>query len=268
MNASDISDSIRDLLHGAEQMFGDVLGDIEPYNEPHRVVHLLFFRRFTEWQHQYCRAILALYEAACFQGTLPILRSLVEVSVAQILLQRDTSFFNLLELLNGERVKVDDALKQIGWPRSQGDIYAQLSRMAHPSRTSAFLGRTLNFEVEPLKSLVTRKDLGGIARVILWQGGPESEEAQQERWVFVALNTFDLAISSLFTLYGASAPDRHWWQDASVSRFEELAENYPSIKENLLWCRLPWQHSKEGILAKMISSTLNAQDGESDEVAS
>jgi len=239
-----MSDSIQGLLHCAEQMFGQVLNDIEPYNEHERLGHLLFFRRFTEWQYQYCRAIRALYEADCFQGTIPLLRSLVEVSVAQILLRRDTDFSTLFELLKGERVHVGDALKQIGWPDSQSDIYALLSRMTHPSRTSAFLGRTLDFEGEPLKSLVARQDLAGVAGIILWQGARENEEAQQERWVFVALNTFDLAISSLFTLYGSRAPDSYWWPDKCISQFEDLAENYLSMKQNLLWFRLAWPHSK------------------------
>ena len=259
-----MSDSIRNLLQCAEQMFGEVLGDIEPYSGPERLGHMLFFRRFTEWQYEYCRAILALYEASCFQGTIPLLRSLVEVSVAQVLLRRDTNFTALLELLKGERVHVGDALKQIGWPDSQSDIYALLSRMTHPSRTSAFLGRTLDFESEPLKSLVARKDLAGIAGIILWQGAREDEEAQQERWVFVALNTFDLAISSLFTLYGEGAPDSHWWPIKCVSQFEDLAENYPSMKQNLLWFRLPWQHSKESEVERMIGDILN----EGDDVAS
>jgi hypothetical protein len=43
-----MSDSIQDLLAYAEQMFGQVLNDIEPYNGPNRLLHLLFFRRFTE----------------------------------------------------------------------------------------------------------------------------------------------------------------------------------------------------------------------------
>jgi hypothetical protein len=75
---------------------------------------------------------------------------LVEVSAAQLLLQRDEKFATLLELLKGERVKTDSALKNIGWPCSQNDIYAQLSRMTHPSRISAFLGRTLDFELSRL----------------------------------------------------------------------------------------------------------------------
>jgi len=104
------------------------------------------------------------------------------VSVAQVLLHRDTDFSTLLELLRGERIHVGGRLKEIGWPDSQSDIYALLSRMAHPSRTSAFLGRTLDFESEPLKSLVAREDITGVARVILWQGARENEEAQAERW--------------------------------------------------------------------------------------
>jgi hypothetical protein len=52
-----MSDSIKELLHCAEEMFGQVLHDVEPYNEPEQLPHLLFFRRFTEWQYAYCRAI-------------------------------------------------------------------------------------------------------------------------------------------------------------------------------------------------------------------
>ncbi len=201
----DMSDSIQNLLQAAEEMFGQVLNEVEPYSRPERLVHMLFFRRFTEWQYEYCRAIRTLYEADCFQGTMPALRGLLEVSVAQILLHRDADFSTLLELLKGERVHVAAALKQIKWPDSQNDLYARLSRMTHPSRTSAFLGRTLDFDCEPLKSLAARQDIAGVAGVILWQGASESKEARQERWVFVALTTFDLAISSLFTLYGAHA---------------------------------------------------------------
>ena len=140
--------------------------------------------------------------------------------------------------------------------------------MTHPSRTSAFLGRTLDFESDPLKSLVAREDLAGIAGIILWQGGPENEEAQQEQWVFVALNTFDLAISSLFTLYGERGPVSHWWRKLCISQFQDLAENYPSMKQNLLWFRLPWQHSKESAVEKMIHDTLNGLSGEADDVVS
>jgi hypothetical protein len=46
----DMSDSIQTLLLCAEEIFGEVLNDIEPYNRPEHVVHMLFFRRFTEWQ--------------------------------------------------------------------------------------------------------------------------------------------------------------------------------------------------------------------------
>jgi hypothetical protein len=62
-----------------------------------------------------------------------------------------------------------------GRGRSKGNRMAGLGerhlraplQMTHPSRMSAFLGRTLDFEREPLKSLVTRKDVGGVAHVIL-----------------------------------------------------------------------------------------------------
>jgi hypothetical protein len=263
-----MSDTIRDLLHCAEQMFGRVLGEIEPYSGPEHLGHMLFFRRFAEWQHEYCRAILALYEAACFQGTIPLLRSLVEVSVAQILLQRDTDFSTLLELLKGECVHVGGALKQIGWPDSQSDIYALLSRMTHPSRMSAFLGRTLDFESEPLKSLVAREDIAGVAGAILWHGARENEEAQRERWVFVALNTFDLAISSLFTLYGEHAPERDWWSLQCKREFENLAENYPSMKQNLVWYRFPWQHSKQSKVESLIANSISSNGDKADDAAS
>jgi hypothetical protein len=87
-----MSDSIQNLLHCAEQMFGQVLDDIEPYSGRERLVHLLFFRRFTEWQYEFCRTIRTLHEADCFQGAIPVLRSLVEVSVAQLLLHRNKDF--------------------------------------------------------------------------------------------------------------------------------------------------------------------------------
>jgi hypothetical protein len=203
--------SIQELLHCAEAMFAQVLHDCEPYDEPKQLVHMLFFRRFTEWQCSYCRAIRLMYEADCFRGAIPTLRSLFEVTVAQVLLKRDEDFATLLELLKGERVKMDDALEKIHWPHSQSDIYARLSRMTHPSRTHAFLERTLDFETEPLKSLVSSKDIAGIASEILWGAAHESEEAREELWAFIALNTFDLAISSLFDLYGAAATEAEWW---------------------------------------------------------
>jgi hypothetical protein len=109
-----MSDLVKELLRGAETMFGEILNEGEPYNQPEHLVHMLLFRRFTEWQYEYCRAIGLLYEANCFQGAIPILRSLVEVTVAQILLQRVADFSVLLELLKGERVRVASALKQIG----------------------------------------------------------------------------------------------------------------------------------------------------------
>ena len=61
-------DAVLELLAGAEHMFNHVLGDVEPYHEPERLVHLLFFRRFTERQYQYCRAIRTLFEADCWPG--------------------------------------------------------------------------------------------------------------------------------------------------------------------------------------------------------
>jgi hypothetical protein len=240
-------------------MFGELLNEVEPYNQPEHLVHMLFFRRCSEWQYEYCRTIRLLYEANCFQGAIPILRSLVEVSVAQILLQRDADFSVLLELLKGERVRVASALKQIGWPDSQSDIYARLSVMTHPSRTNAFLGRTLDFEIDPLKSLIQQKDTAGVAGVILWQGAPKNQEARQERWVFLALNTFDLAVSSLFTLYGSRAPECEWWQRGCISEFEDLAERYPSMKPELLWFRLAWPHSKQSQVERKIEEILNAQ---------
>src|ERR1700682_4231470 len=104
------SDSVPELLNAAVEMFGQVCNEVEPYNGPERLLHMLFFRRFTEWQYEYCRAIRALYEANCFRGAVPILRSLVEVSVAQVLLQRDADFSTLVELLKGERGKIDSSL--------------------------------------------------------------------------------------------------------------------------------------------------------------
>src|SRR5260370_14729800 len=79
--ARPMSDLVKELLRGAETMFGEILNEVEPYNQPEHLVHMLLFRRFTEWQYEYCRAIGLLYEANCFQGAIPILRSLVEVTV-------------------------------------------------------------------------------------------------------------------------------------------------------------------------------------------
>ena len=259
-----MSDSIQTLLLCAEEIFGEVLNDIEPYNRPEHVVHMLFFRRFTEWQYEYCRTIRTLHEANCLQGAIPVLRSLVEVSAAQLLLQRDEKFATLLELLKGERVKTDSALKNIGWPCSQNDIYARLSRMTHPSRISAFLGRSLDFETEPLKSLVAQQDIAGVAHVILWQGARENEEAQRERWAFIALNTFDLTISSLRTLYGASAPGRDWWRSQSISQFEALADEYPRSKQGLLWFRLNWPHSQYSELERGLADFFNQGNADVD----
>jgi hypothetical protein len=252
-------EAILSLLRCAEQLFSRVLEDVEPYSKPDRIGHMLLFRRFTDSQQEYCRSILILYEADCFQGTIPVLRALVEVSVAQILLHQDNDSTLWDVLKSDERVRIAEALKTIGWPCDQGDIYAQLSKMTHPCRTSAFLGRTLDFASEPLKSLVTRKDLAGMAGIILSQGGRESEEAQQERWVFVALNTFDVAMSSLLTLYGADSPEKHWWSLQCLSQFELLAEHYPHIKQNLLWFRLPWQHSKVSQMEKLAVEILSKE---------
>jgi hypothetical protein len=187
------------------------------------------------------------------------------VSVAQLLLQRDNDFSTAIELLEGERVKVAAALKKIGWPDSQSDIYARLSQMTHPSRISAFLGRTLDFESEPLESLIAQKNIAGVAQVILWTGAREDEGARQERWVFVALNTFDIAISSLFTLYGAGAPDCQWWPYEYITIFEDLADNYPTMKKNLLWFRLPWQHSKYSEAERLLDDGLNDESGVADD---
>jgi hypothetical protein len=255
-------DPVQTLLQCAEEMFGEVMNDVEPYSRPEHVVHMLFFRRFTEWQYGYCRTLRTLREADCLQGAIPVLRCLVEVSAAQLLLQRDERLATLLELLKGERVKTDSALKSIGWPSSQSDIYARLSRMTHPSRISAFLGRTLDFESEPLKSLIAQQDIAGVAHVFLWQGARENKEAHHERWAFVALNTFDLAISSLRTLYGASAPERGWWPGQSIAQFEGLAKDYPAIKQDFLWFRLNWPPSQHSALEKSLAGFF---DGESDE---
>jgi hypothetical protein len=259
----DVPDSLRDFLYCAEEMLGKVLNDVEPYNRPEKLVHMLFFRRFTELQCEYCRAIRALYESKCLPGALPVLRSLVEVSVAQLQLQHDADFSALLDLLKGERVKMQPALKQVNWPASQSDIYARLSNMTHPTRISAFQGRTLDFESEPLKSLVARQDLAGIASVILWTGGREDDAARQDRWVFVALNTFDMAISSLFTLYGERAPESGWWRPNCISLFETLAENYPNMKHDLLWFRPDWPHSKLSKMEQDLRDLFNADtDGD------
>ena len=96
----DMSDSIQTLLLCAEEICGEVLNDVEPYNRPENVVHMLFFRRFTEWQYEYCRTIRTLHEANCLHGAILVLRSLFEVSAAQLLLQRDEQFATLLECLS------------------------------------------------------------------------------------------------------------------------------------------------------------------------
>jgi hypothetical protein len=70
-------EAILALLRCAEQLFSRVLEDVEPYSKPDRIGHMLLFRRFTDSQQEYCRSILALYEADCFQGTMPVLRALV-----------------------------------------------------------------------------------------------------------------------------------------------------------------------------------------------
>jgi hypothetical protein len=259
MRTSAALDQFHQLVLGAEEMFGQVLLDVEPYDSPSQLVHLLFFRRFTEWQLEYCRAIRLLYEADCVHGAIPVLRSLVEVSVAQIHLHQDVDFSVLLEVLNGERIKTDGALKTINWPAGQSDIYARLSRMTHASRTSAFLGRTLDFEADPLKSLVAQKDIAGVAGVILWEASREDDEARRQRWAFIALNTFDLTISCLFTLYGAAAPEYGWWDLSCISLFEYLAEQY-SMKQDLLWFRLPWQHSKESRMQKNLREILDGNE--------
>jgi hypothetical protein len=257
---NDLNRSIGELLLGAEELFGQVLGELEPYREPRYLVHMLFFRRFTEWQCEYCKAIRRLNETDCLLGAIPVLRSLVEVSAAQVRLQRDTDYSILTELLDGERIRIAGILKDIGWPDSQRDIYARLSNMAHPTITKAFLGKTLDLESEPLKSFVARKDLLGIANMILWHAAPESEKARQDRWVFVALNTFDLTVSSLFALYGPEAPERGWWgQFERLATFEALAEQYPNMKAELLWFRLPWMHSKESEMKRDLDSLFNSE---------
>lgn len=224
MNTSMAPDEFHQLVLGAEEMLSQVTPDLEPFDAPSRLVHLSFFRRFTEWQLEYCRGIRLLYEADCVHGAIPVLRSLVEVSAAQVHLHRDANFSVLLEVLKGERVRTDDALKAINWPAGQNDMYARLSRMTHPSTTSAFLTRTLDFEGEPLKSLIAQKDIAGVAGIISWQSSREDDEARCQRWAFIALNTFDVAISSLFTLYGTAAPECGWWNPESISLFEDLAE--------------------------------------------
>jgi hypothetical protein len=182
------SDAVGSVLDSAIRIFGHVLHDVEPYDEPTDCVRMSFFRRLTELQDEYCRGIRALYDSRCSQSALPVLRSLVEVTVAQVSLHRDHDSGRMLQLLQGGRVKTDAALKAIDWPASQSDIYARLSQMAHPSRVSAFLGRMVDWESEPLKSLIARQDMAGIAHLLFWDAAPEDEEARQERWTFIALN--------------------------------------------------------------------------------
>jgi hypothetical protein len=183
--------------------------------------------------------------------------------VAQVLLHRDTNFSALLELLNGERVRVQKALRVIGWPDSQSDIYAQLSRMSHPSRMSAFLGRTLDFGAEPLKSLVAQQELAGVTHLILSEAAPEDNEARQEHWLFVGLTTFDLAISSLLDLYGAQSLECDWWPSLCISVFEGLAEANPAVKQQLLWYRLQRPNKKQSPIGEEIDHLLDSlQDPE------
>lgn len=221
-----------------------------------------------------------LFGADQFRAAIPILRALFEVSVAQVLLHQEARvespgdrapwrieerYVEVLSLLKGEQVKTDAALKKIGWPVSQSDIYARLSKLAHVTTTAAFLERTVDFESEPLKSLVARKDIAGVANLILRTGGREDDGARKERWVFVALNTFDFAISSLFTVYGARAPECQWWPCQCISQFEDLAEDSPGMKRDLLWFCLPWQHSKYSEAERLLDDSPGAEGGEADE---
>ena len=283
----DSSDSIRALLNGAFQMFGGLYEDVPPYNRPDQRLHLLFFRRLTELQCDYCRALLTLYDTDQFRAAVPVLRALFEVSVAQVLLHQETRIdrsadrlawrieechVEVLKLLNGERVKTDAALKKINWPASQTDIYARLSKLAHITTTAAFLGRTLDFEKDTtIQSLIGRKDIAGVASEILRRAAPEGAEARQARWAFIALNAFDVAVSSLFTLYDSEvpesrAPERHWWSTECVALFEEFASSSslsdPTIKQDLLWFRLGSErpHSKQSRDEVEIASWFNSDE--------
>ena len=109
--------------------------------------------------------------------------------------------------------------------------------------------------------MVAQENIGGVARIILWEGARENEKAQQERWVFVALTTFDLAICSLFTLYGAQAPEREWWQRECISVFEGLAKRHPNMQQELLWFRLPWPYSKHSRLEIALDGLFNSESG-------
>lgn len=55
-----------------------------------------------------------------------------------------------------------------------------------------------------------------------------TRKLRQSDGVFVALNTFDVALSSLFTLYGEHASERDWWPLQCKRDFEKLADDYPS----------------------------------------
>lgn len=37
-----MTDFVKELLRGAETMFGEVLNEVEPYNRPEHLVHMLF----------------------------------------------------------------------------------------------------------------------------------------------------------------------------------------------------------------------------------
>jgi hypothetical protein len=285
----DAPESTRELLDGAFQMFGGVCEDSSPHDRPDQRLYLLFFRRLSELQCDYCRALLTLYETDQLRAAMPVLRALFEVSVAQVFLHQEAKaeppsaptgwrieerYAEALNLLNGGRVKMGYALKKIGWPASQSDIYARLSKLTHVTAASAFAERAVNLEEDPvITSLIGRKDVAGVAAEILRRAAPESAEARQVRWEFVALNAFDVTISSLFTLYDleapkSRAPERHWWPSGCVALFEDLASSLPdpAIKQDLLWFRLEprWAGSKQSRDEMEIGGWYNSDESPSE----
>lgn len=237
-------DPAKFLLLAAEEIFGHVTCEAEPYNHPDLLVKMNCFRRFAEWQYEYSRSIRILYEADCLRGAIVSLRGLFEVTVAQVLFKKENDPTGVLEVLKGERVKIDLALKEIGWPCQQDDLYARLSKLSHPTRKSAYAERNVDFDKEPLKSLAAQNDLKRIAAELVLGGCAQSPDEKKKQWAFVALNTYDICISSLLSIYGESTHKRHFWSDANNQTFERIAEKHPEVKDYLLWFRLQFRATR------------------------
>jgi hypothetical protein len=79
--------------------------------------------------------------------------------------------------------------------------------------------------------------------------------------VFVALTTFDLAISSLLRLYGAQASKCMWWRQEYISLFVALAETYQSMKQDWLWFRLECSYAKQRPFYGELDRLINSESG-------